>query len=55
MVATIKDMADEAGTTVGVKAKIESVNYFNAQNNIRLIMRQTFEDEEIVLLDWSYS
>ena len=55
VVATIKDMADEAGTTVGVKAKIESVNYFKAQNNIRLIMRQTFEDEEIVLLDWSYS
>jgi small-conductance mechanosensitive channel len=55
VVATIKDMADEAGTTVGVKAKIESINYFKAQANIRLIMRQTFEDEEIVLLDWSYS
>ncbi len=53
--AKIKDMADEAGTTVAVKAKIESVSYFGGRNNIALIMRQTFEDEKIRLLDWSYS
>jgi small conductance mechanosensitive channel len=53
--AGIRDMAGEAGTTIGVKAKIDSVNYFRAQGNIRLIMRQTFEDEKIKLLDWSYS
>jgi len=54
-VAIIRDMADDAGTTVAIKAKVESVNYFASQANIRLIMRQTFEDENIVLLDWSYS
>jgi small-conductance mechanosensitive channel len=53
--ATVNDMADEAGTTLAIKAKIESMNYFKALNNIRLIMRQTFEDEGIILLDWSYS
>ena len=51
----IFDMADEAGTTVAVIAEIESVKYFPAQGNIRLIMRQTFENEKITLLDWSYS
>jgi hypothetical protein len=55
VVAIIRDMADEAGTTLAVKAKIESVNYFKCMGNIRLIMRQTFEDEDIILLDWSYS
>ena len=53
--AKIADMADEAGTTIAVKAKIESINYFKGRNNIALIMRQTFEDENIILLDWSYS
>ena len=53
--AIIRDMADEAGTTLAVKAKVESVNYFKCMGNIRLIMRQTFEDEGIILLDWSYS
>ena len=53
--AIILDMADDAGTTVAVRAKVESVNYFVAQGNIRLIMRQTFEDENVILLDWSYS
>ena len=55
VVAIILDMADEAGTTLAIKAKIESVNYFKCLSNIRLIMRQTFEDEGIILLDWSYS
>jgi small conductance mechanosensitive channel len=55
VIATVKDMADDAGTTLAVKAKVESVNYFKAMGNIRLIMRQAFEDEEILLLDWSYS
>jgi small conductance mechanosensitive channel len=55
VIATVKDMADDAGTTLAIKAKIESANYFQAMNNIRLIIRQTFEDEEIILLDWSYS
>jgi len=55
VVAIITDMADEAGTTISIKAKIESANYFKCLGNIRLIMRQTFEDEDIILLDWSYS
>jgi small conductance mechanosensitive channel len=55
VVAVVRDMADEAGTTLAIKAKIESVNYFKCLGNIRLIMRQTFEDEHITLLDWSYS
>ena len=39
----------EAGTTIAVKAKIESANYFKAMNDIRLIVRQTLEDEDIKL------
>jgi small conductance mechanosensitive channel len=53
--AFILDMAEDAGTTIGVSAEIESVNYFKGLVNIRLIMRQAFEDEKITLLDWSYS
>jgi small-conductance mechanosensitive channel len=53
--ARIADMADEAGTKIALKAKVESINYFKGRNNIALIMRQTFEDENIILLDWSYS
>jgi len=42
------------GTTLAVRAKIESTNYFMAQSNIRLIIRQTLEDEEVKLLDNYY-
>jgi small conductance mechanosensitive channel len=57
VVATVRDMArlidsGEAGTTIGVKAKIESANYFAAMNDIRLILRQTLEDENIRLFDY---
>ena len=53
----ISDMArviqsGEAGTTITVKAKIESANYFKALNNIKLIVRQTLEDEDIKLFDY---
>ena len=42
------------GTTLAVRAKIDSSNFFSAQSNIRLIVRQTLEDEEIKLLDNYY-
>ena len=57
VVTIVSDMArviksGEAGTTISVKAKIESANYFKALNNIRLIVRQTLEDEDIKLFDY---
>jgi len=57
VVTIIKDMArvietGEAGTTIAVKAKIESANYFKAMNNIRLIVRQTLEEKDIRLFDY---
>jgi small-conductance mechanosensitive channel len=55
--AVVSDMArvivtGEAGTTISVKAKIESVNYFKGLNDIKLIIRQTLEDEDIKLFDY---
>jgi small conductance mechanosensitive channel len=57
VVAIVRDMAreinsGEAGTTIAVKAKIESANYFKGMNDIRLIIRQTLEDENIRLFDY---
>jgi small-conductance mechanosensitive channel len=57
VVTIVSDMArviqsGEAGTTITVKAKIESANYFKALNNIKLIVRQTLEDEDIKLFDY---
>ena len=42
------------GTKISIKAKIESANYFKALNNIRLIARQTLEEERVKLLDNFY-
>jgi hypothetical protein len=42
------------GTKISIKAKIESANYFNSLNNIRLISRQTLEEEGVKLLDNFY-
>lgn len=42
------------GTKISIKAKIESANYFNSLNNIRLIARQTLEEEGVKLLDNFY-
>ena len=42
------------GTKLNIKAKIASVNYFGGTSNIRLIVRQTLEDEKIRLLDNYY-
>lgn len=57
VLAIVSDMArvietGEAGTTISVKAKIESVNYFNGLNDIKLIIRQTLEDKDIKLFDY---
>jgi small conductance mechanosensitive channel len=57
VVTTVLDMArvietGEAGTTIAIRAKIESAYYFKAMNNIRLIIRQTLEDEDIKLFDY---
>lgn len=53
VLSEIYDMSG-IGTTLVVRAKIESSNYFSAQSNIRLIIRQTLEDEEVKLLDNYY-
>jgi small-conductance mechanosensitive channel len=42
------------GTKISIKAKINSVEYFKSLNNIRLIARQTLEEERIKLLDNYY-
>jgi small conductance mechanosensitive channel len=42
------------GTKVSIKAKINSAEYFKSLNNIRLIARQTLEEEGIKLLDNFY-
>jgi small conductance mechanosensitive channel len=60
VIALVYDMArviksGEGGTTIAVRAKIETMNYFNAMNDIRLILRQTLEDENIRLFDWHCS
>ena len=42
------------GTKIGVKVKVASVDFFRASNDIRLIIRQTLEEENVKLLDYSY-
>ena len=49
----VSDMSGP-GTKLTIKVKIESVNYFGGTNNIRLIVRQTLEDEKVRLLDNYY-
>jgi len=51
--SSVLDMSG-IGTTIEVRAKIESISYFRAKNNIRLIIRQTLEDENVKLLDNYY-
>ena len=51
--SSVLDMSG-IGTTIEVRAKIESISYFRAKNNIRLIIRQTLEDEDVKLLDNYY-
>jgi small-conductance mechanosensitive channel len=58
--AIVYDMAreiksGEGGTTIAVRAKIESANYYEGLNDIRLLLRQTLEDEDIKLFDWHCS
>jgi small-conductance mechanosensitive channel len=60
LTAIVYDMArviksGEGGTTIAVRAKIESANYYEGMNDIRLILRQTLEDEDIKLFDWHCS
>ena len=43
-----------AGTKIGVKVKIASASFFNARSDVRLIVRQTLEEENIKLLDNYY-
>ena len=43
-----------AGTKIGVKVKIASESFFNARSDVRLIVRQTLEEENIKLLDNYY-
>ena len=42
------------GTKISIKAKIESAKYFKSLDNIRLIARQTLEEEGVKLLDNFY-
>ena len=53
LVVHVADMIGP-GTKISIKAKIESANYFKALNNIRLIARQTLEEERVKLLDNFY-
>ena len=53
LVVHVTDMTGP-GTKIAIKAKIESVNYFKSLDNIRLIARQTLEEEGIKLLDNFY-
>jgi small conductance mechanosensitive channel len=49
----VSDMSG-VGTKLMVKVKIASVDFFNASNDIRLIVRQTLEEENVKLLDNYY-
>jgi small-conductance mechanosensitive channel len=49
----ILDMSG-AGTKIGVKVKIVSASFFNARSDVRLIVRQTLEEQNIKLLDNYY-
>jgi len=51
--AVILDMSS-VGTNIGVRVKIASADFFKASSSIRLIMRQTFEEENVKLLDNCY-
>jgi small conductance mechanosensitive channel len=51
--AVILDMSG-VGTKIGVKVKIASANFFKASSAIRLIIRQTLEEENVKLLDNYY-
>jgi small-conductance mechanosensitive channel len=43
-----------AGTKIGIKVKIASASFFNARSDVRLIVRQTLEEQNIKLLDNYY-
>jgi len=43
-----------AGTKIGIKVKIASATFFNARSDVRLIVRQTLEEQNIKLLDNYY-
>jgi small conductance mechanosensitive channel len=49
----VSDMS-QPGTKITVNAKIPSSDFFNASNEIRLIVRQTLEEQNVKLLDYSY-
>lgn len=49
----VSDMS-QPGTKITVNAKIESAEFFKASNEIRLIVRQTLEEQNVKLLDYSY-
>jgi len=51
--AVVSDMSG-IGTKITVKVKIASVDFFSASNDIRLIVRQTLEEDNVKLLDYSY-
>lgn len=51
--AVVSDMSG-VGTKITVKVKIASADFFNASNDIRLIIRQTLEEENVKLLDNYY-
>ena len=51
--AVVSDMSG-IGTKITVKVKIASVDFFSASNDIRLIVRQTLEEENVKLLDNYY-
>lgn len=51
--AVVSDMSS-VGTKITVKVKIASVDFFGASNDVRLIVRQTLEEENVKLLDYSY-
>jgi small conductance mechanosensitive channel len=43
-----------AGTKIGVKVKIASASFFTARSDVRLIVRQTLEEQNVKLLDNYY-
>jgi small conductance mechanosensitive channel len=51
--AVVSDMSG-VGTKITIKVKIASVDFFDASNDIRLIIRQTLEEENVKLLDNYY-
>jgi small-conductance mechanosensitive channel len=50
---SVLDMSG-VGTKIGVKVKIASASFFTARSNVRLIVRQTLEEQNIKLLDNYY-